>query len=248
MLRLRQFLPALLLTATLPGSGWAEMTPDEREEFRDEVRAYLLDNPEVLSEMASLLDARQRDATVAMDRERIEAQSQALFEDGFSLVAGNPEGSVTIVEFLDYQCGYCRRAHPDLAKMVESDGDIRWIIKEWPVLGPASDYAARAAVATGIVAGSEAYAALNDRLMRLDGPVTEARVAGALTEVGVDPAAVRAEMDSPEVTRRIEATRTLATALALEGTPSFVFGDKLLRGLAPIAAMEQLVDEMRLAN
>ncbi len=248
MLRLHRFLPALLLTASLPGSGWAEMTPDEREEFREEVRAYLLENPDLLTEMAALLDARQRDAVAALDRERVAAQSEALFDDGFSLVAGNPEGGVTIVEFVDYQCGYCRRAHPELTQMIESDGDIRWIIKEWPVLGPASEYAARAAIATGIVAGPEAYVALNDRLMRLDGPATEARVAEALTGIGVDPDAVRAEMDGPEVTRRIEATRALAAGLALEGTPSFVFGDRMLRGLAPVAAMEQLVAEMRLAD
>ena len=177
MLRLRRMLPVLLLTASLPASGWAEPLPEEREEFRDEVRAYLLENPEVLNEMVALLDARQRDATIALDKERIAARADALFDDGFSFVGGNPEGSVTVVEFLDYQCGYCRRAHPDLMNMLAEDGDIRWIVKEWPVLGPASDYAARAAIAARIVAGPEAYATVNDRrLLRLDGPVTEAGV------------------------------------------------------------------------
>lgn len=248
MFRLRRLLPALLLTASLPASGWAELTPEEREEFRDEVRAYLLENPEVLNEMVALLDARQRDATVALDRERIAARGDALFDDGFSFVGGNPEGSVTIVEFLDYQCGYCRRAHPDVMNMIAADGDIRWIVKEWPVLGPASEYASRIAIAVHIIAGPDAYAALNDRLLRLDGPVSEASVAAILTDLGVDPAEVLAQMNGEEVTRRIETTRTLASELELQGTPSFVFGDRMLRGFAPIAAMEAMVDDMRATN
>lgn len=248
MVRFRSLLPALLLTASLPSSGWADLTPEEREEFRTEVRAYLLENPEILNEMVALLDAKQREATAALDRERIAAQADALFDDGFSFVGGNPEGSVTIVEFLDYQCGYCRRAHPDVMGMIAEDGDIRWIVKEWPVLGPASEYAARAVIATGIVAGTDAYAALNDRLLRLDGPLSEAGVAAILADLGVDAAAVRAEMDGEEVARRIDATRALAAELEIQGTPSFVFDDRMLRGFVPITAMQAVVDEVRATN
>jgi len=241
----RSLIPALLLTAALPGSGWAEMTAGEREEFRAEVRAYLLENPEVLNEMVALIEARQREAEAAGDVGRLAASSQAVFDDGFSFVGGNPEGDVTVVAFLDYQCGYCRRAHPDVAELVASDGGVRLIVKEFPILGPASEQAARAAISTLISAGPEAYAALNDRLLRLEGQLTDARIDATLAEVGVDPAAVRAGMDDPEVTRRIEATRALAQTLEIQGTPSFVFEDRMLRGYAPLAAMQALLAEVR---
>ncbi|MBA3326578.1 MAG: DsbA family protein, partial [Rhodobacteraceae bacterium] len=112
-------------------------------------------------------------------------------------------------------------------------------------LGPASELAARTAIATLIAAGPEAYAALNDKLLRLDGPVTETSVAATLEAIGVDAAAVQAAMDGPEVARRLETTLALAQALEIQGTPTFVFDDRMLRGYAPIAAMQALVDEAR---
>lgn len=248
---MRRFLllPALLLTAALPGSGWADMTPDEREEFRGEVRAYLLDNPEILQEMIALLEERQADATAGEDVDRIAAARDRIFDDGYSFVGGNPDGDVTIVEFLDYQCGFCRRAHPEVQELVEGDGGIRWIVKEFPILGPGSDLAARAAVSTLITAGPESYAALNDRLMRLEGPISEPALDATLADVpGLDVEAVRAGMDDPEVTRRIAETRALAQDLGIQGTPSFVFEDRMLRGYAPLAGMQAMVEEIRAAN
>lgn len=241
-------LSAFLLAAALPGPLRAEMTEAERAEFRAEVRAYLLENPDILSEMVAALETRQQETTAEMDRQLIAEHAAALFDDGYSFVGGNPEGDVTIVEFLDYQCGYCRRAHPDMMDLLASDGDVRWIVKELPILGPASDLAARVAIATLISAGPEAYGALNDRLMRLEGPVTDASVDAALRDAGVDPAAVRARMDDPEVTRRIEATMALAQDLAIQGTPSFVFKDQMLRGYVSIDAMREIVARVREAG
>lgn len=245
MRRLLQALPALLLTAALPSSGWADMTAEEREEFREEVRAYLLENPEVLTEMVGILETRQADATETLDRERVAAQGEALFEDGFSYVGGAADGDVTVVEFLDYQCGYCRKAHPEFTELLEDDGNIRWIVKELPILGPGSVLAARAAIATLIAEGPEAYARLNDALLRGEGPINDASLDAALREADLDPAAVRAGMEDPEVTRRLEATRALAAELDIQGTPAFVFEDRMLRGFAPVAAMEALVAEAR---
>ncbi len=244
-------LPGLLLGALLcaaPLTGHAEMSPPERETFRAEVRAYLLENPQILSEMILLLEERQKAATVAADAELISRNADRIFDDGYSFVGGNPAGGLTIVEFLDYQCGYCRQAHPEIVDLVSSDGDIRWIVKELPILGPASEIAARAAIATLIVDGPETYAALSAALMRLDGPVTDASLDATLTDVGADPAAIRAAMTGPEVTRRIDATRTLARDLGIQGTPSFVMGDRMLRGYLPLAAMRDFAATVRAGN
>ncbi|MBP7242458.1 DsbA family protein [Amaricoccus sp.] len=241
----RLALPALLLTACLPGSGWAEMTSDERAEFRAEVRAYLLENPDVLNEMVALLDARERETAAARDDQIIAEKAAEIFDDGFSFVRGAPDGDVTIVAFLDYQCGYCKRAHPEVLDLLAGDPGIRLVVKELPILGPVSEYASRAAISTLIVAGPEAYGALNDRLLRVKGQLTEELIDAAVAKSGADAEAVRAGMDAPEVTRRIEATRAIAGDLAIQGTPSFVFGNRMVRGYAPLAAMREMVAEVR---
>ena len=235
-------LSALWLAAPLAAEPF---TPEQRDALKAEIRSYLLENPEILNEMVALLEEQRMAETAETDRALVTAHEGALFEDGFSFVGGNPEGSVTIVEFLDYQCGYCRRAHPDLMRLLDDDGDIRWIVKEIPILGPASEQAARATVATLILDGDEAYEALNDRLMRHDGGIDEAVLAAALEGLVADPAAVLEEMNSPEVTRRLQETQQLAQALEVSGTPTFVIGDRMVRGYVPLERMREIVDAER---
>jgi protein-disulfide isomerase len=220
----------------------------DKEALHAEIRAYLLQNPEILMEMIQLLEAKQQAATAEGDRELVASNAAAIFDDGFSWVGGNPDGSFTLVEFLDYQCAFCRRAQPDLSELIKSDGDIRLIVKEMPILGPGSDLAARAAIATLISKGPETYAALHERLMALQGEVTDVSLDHALTETGLDPAEVRAAMADPEVDRRLAATRDLAGKLAIAGTPTFVFDNRMVRGYLPLAQMRDLVGQVRASN
>lgn len=238
---------AIVLAVSHAAPAWAQsdMSAAEREDFRTEVRAYLLDNPEILSEMIALLEEKQRASTAAGEGEMIGANAEAIFEDGYSFVGGNPEGSVTVVEFTDYQCGFCKRAHPEVKELVEEDGDIRLIVKEMPILGPGSELGARAAIATLIEEGPEAYARLNDALMTREGQLTDEALDEAFEAAEVGEDAVRAQMDSTEVTRRIEETRALADALEISGTPTFVFGEQMVRGYVPVADMRALVAEQR---
>jgi protein-disulfide isomerase len=213
--------------------------------LRAEIRAYLLENPEILMEMVALLEAREQERKSSTDRELVDRHAKAIFEDGFSFVAGNPDASFTLVEFADYQCGFCRRAHPDVRTLVETDGDIRLIIKELPILGPGSELAARAAISTLMLMGGEAYLRLNNTLMGLDGPVSEESLDHALVEAGLDAAEIRAGMYDPEVTRRLQETQSLAQALAINGTPTFIVHDSVVRGYLPLADMRNLVAELR---
>jgi protein-disulfide isomerase len=217
----------------------------EREALHAEIRAYLLANPELLQEMIALLEDKQRVAAAEADQTLVAMHAGEIFDDGFSWVGGNPEGSFTLVEFLDYQCGYCRRAQPDVAELLTSDGDIRLIVKEMPILGPGSELAARAAVATLISEGPEKYAALQGSLMAIEGGITDVSLDAALAETGLDPAAVRAAMQDPEVDRRLAATRALAEKLAISGTPTFVFDNRMVRGYLPLDQMRGLVAELR---
>jgi protein-disulfide isomerase len=249
---LAPILVALTLAfAALPAVAQEQSSPftdAEREALHAEIRAYLLANPELLAEMIALLEEKQAAATAEGDKTLVATHAEEIFGDGFSWVGGNPEGSFTVVEFLDYQCGFCRKAQPDVAELIDGDGDIRLIVKEMPILGPGSDLAARAAVATLITEGPETYEDLHNRLMTIPGQITDPSLDAALTEAGLDPAAIRAAMADPEVDRRLAATRDLAEKLAISGTPTFVFDNRMVRGYLPLEAMQGLVGEIRAAD
>jgi protein-disulfide isomerase len=221
------------------------MTEDERTMFRDEVRAYLLDNPEVLMEAIQVLEARQAAQAEANDVALVAANSDALFNDGYSHVGGNPDGDVTMVEFVDYRCGYCRKAFPELNELIESDGNIRIIYKEFPILGEESVTSSRFAIATQIVHGEEAYGEMHDALMTLRANATEEVLARLADDMGYDSQEILAKMDDPEVDRRIGENHGLAQRLQISGTPTFVIGDQMLRGYVPLDGMRDVVEEVR---
>jgi protein-disulfide isomerase len=220
----------------------------DREALHAEIRAYLLEHPEIIMEMLQLLEQKQQAATAEGDRALVAEHAAAIFDDGFSWVGGNPDGAYTVVEFLDYQCGYCRKAQPDLTELIRTDGDIRLIVKEMPILGPGSELAARAAIATMIAEGAEGYATLHERLMSLKGQITDESLDRALADAGLDVGAIRLAMADPEVDRRLAATRDLAGRLAISGTPTFVFEDRMVRGYVPLEQMRSLVGEDRAAD
>lgn len=236
------------LTATsLPAQEFdvANMTDEQREAFGAEVRSYLLDNPQVIMEAVSALENQQAEAQAAADDELVAANAEALFDDGYSYVGGNPDGDVTIVEFADYRCGYCRRAFPEVEELVESDGNIRIILKEFPILGEASMTSSRFALAVMMEAGDDAYKQAHDALMTLEGEPSEPVLRRLAETLELDADAVIARMSDEEITRRIQETRTLAQQMQINGTPSFVFGDQMLRGYVPLDGMRQVVEEIR---
>lgn len=242
------FTDAPVLVPETPAADGAQSSPftdAERAAIHAEVRSYLLANPDVLMEMLQILEQKKQAAAAVTDQQLVAENHAAIFDDGFSWVGGNPDGRLTIVEFLDYQCGYCRKALPEVAELLSSDGDIRLVVKELPILGPGSELAARAAVATLIAKGPDAYATLHDGLMRTKGKIDDALLDRTLVEAGLDPDAIRVAMKDPEVDRRLSETRSLAEKLSIGGTPTFVFGDQMVRGYVPLDAMKELVGEAR---
>ncbi|PZQ49188.1 MAG: disulfide bond formation protein DsbA [Rhodovulum sulfidophilum] len=255
---MRQLLLALTPLLALAGAPGAmaedqakpglDMSPAEREAFQSEIRDYLLANPEILNEMVRVLDQRQKAQASMSDRELVAKNADAIFDDGYSWVTGNPEGGFTLVEFLDYQCGYCHKAMPELTELLSSDGDIKMIVKDFPILGPGSELAARATTATMIAEGPEAYGRLHDVLMAGKGQITDESLDRAMKKADLDPKAIRAAMEDPEVDRRIAANRALADQLAITGTPTFVFQSDMVRGYVALADMRKIVDELRGTN
>jgi protein-disulfide isomerase len=243
-----QLLGALAaVTLALPAQALdlSAMTEAEREAFRAEVRAYLLENPEVLMEAIAILEQRQTEDQIAADRNKVAANADELFADADSWVGGNPDGDVTVVEFMDYRCSFCRRAHPEVNALIEGDGNIRYIVKEFPILGDESVAAARFALAVRAVAGDSAYEDVHDRLMTARGNMNEETFARVAEEFGLDTEAIMVEMGSPEIDRILQENYALAQALEISGTPSFVFQTDLVRGYVPLDSMQGIVRAIR---
>lgn len=251
--RLRGTVAALgfALCTGLAGTALAEdfdlgsMTPEQKDAFGEAVRAYLLENPQVIMEAVAVLEQREGEQQAAADVALIQTNAEALFDDGFSWVGGNPDGDVTVVEFIDYRCGYCRRAHPEVEELISSDGNIRFIVKEFPILGDASIVSSRFALATLLVEGDDAYKAVHDALVALEGNPSEAALRRIAETFGLDGDAIIGRMDDPEIDRRIAETRALAQRMQINGTPSFVMGTEMVRGYVPLAGMRQIIEGER---
>ena len=142
---------------------------------------------------------------------------------------------------MDYRCGYCRRAKEEVEQLVESDGNIRFVLKEFPILGEASVIASRFAVATRNVAGDEAYKQVHDALMSMSGEPSEVALERLAGTLGLDADAIMAEMESDAVREELQSVRSLAQDLAINGTPTFVMGDELVRGYVTIDQMREIV-------
>lgn len=247
---LRPVLTAFLLATATPVLAFEieTMTPGERDIFRSEIRDYLIENPEVLMEAIAVLEERRAQQASQMEQQLLVDNHEAIYNDGFSYIGGNLDGDVTVVEFLDYRCGFCKRAHPEVKALIEGDGGIRYIVKEFPILGPESEMASRYAIATKIVAGDEAYFAVHDKLMEWSGPVNEGALGRIAGGTGVDHEAVMAEMNSDDVSAIIATNRALAQTLQIQGTPSFVMGDAFVRGYLEPAQMRSMVEAVRADN
>ncbi|MEP2717811.1 DsbA family protein [Pseudophaeobacter sp.] len=224
------------------------MTAEERAAFGAEVRAYLMQNPEVILEAVNLLEQQQAAHEANRDDALVAANLEELHNDGYSWVGGNPNGDITLVEFLDYRCGYCRKAAPEVAKLLQADGNIRLIVKEFPILGEGSVMASRFAVATKQVAGDEAYKQAHDALIEMGSELNEVSMRRLAEGLSLDADAILAAMDSEAVTEELRRTRALAQNLAISGTPTFVLGNQLLRGYLPADQLKIMVDEQREEN
>ncbi len=238
-------LMASLTTSPLAALDLAAMTAAERAAFQNEIRTYLLENPEVIMEAVAVLEERQAGQQADADASLVQVNGADLFEDAKSFVGGNLEGDLTLVEFVDYRCGYCRKAHDEVAQLIEADGNIRFIVKEFPILGEASVVSSRFAVATKLVAGDEAYKAVSDALITLKSDVEESVLRALASSLSLDPDAILAKMESDEVTAVIAENRALGQRLNISGTPTFVMGDQILRGYMPLAQMQEIAEDIR---
>ena len=210
--------------------------------FGERVRAYLLEHPEVIREAVAKLNEKEQLAAAKAAGELVEKHRAELERDPRDLVA-NPNGKVTVVEFYDYRCGYCKIAAPEVLEMVRTDPEIRVVFKELPIFGEVSDTAARIA----LTAPAKAKGLELHRRWMEEKSLDEAALDRHLRESGVDPAAARRAAQSAEITKHIADTRALAQALKIEGTPAFVVGDTVIPG-ADMNALKAAITQAKAAD
>lgn len=235
------------LPQTVPAtdSAASTMTDAERKALRDEMRAYLLDHPEVLIEAMDVLQQREEDAALVRDTQFITTNSALIFANPNDWVGGNPNGDITLVEFMDYRCGYCRKAYDEVDALIKTDGNIRFVVKEFPILGEASMLSAQFAIALRQLHGDEAYGRAHDALMTLRGEPTPETLARLATELGLEPQPILDRMAAPEVQAVIAENYALAEQMDITGTPAFVLKDMVMRGYAPLETMQDFVKDAR---
>jgi len=218
------------------------LTPAQRAAVEQTIHDYLLKHPELILEAVQGLEAKQKQAEEDKTRAAIVANRRALREDPNSVVIGNPQGDVTIVEFFDYRCPYCKQVVPQLEALLKEDPKVRLVLKEFPILGLDSLTASRAAIASR---EQGKYPAYHDALMRARGKLEEPVVLQIAKEVGLDPEKLKADMADPKVDAIIRANHALAEALGVTGTPGFIVGDTLVPGAIDLDRLRTLVQEVR---
>lgn len=246
-LLLTVFATGFLMVAGKPAvasSHEATLSEEQRKEIEQIIHDYIMKSPETILRSVQEHQARQEARNELKIVEVIRERSDELLRDPDSFVAGNPGGDVTMVEFFDYRCGYCKRVHPVVKKLLQDDGDIRLVYKEFPILGAPSVYAARAAIAS-LESGN--YLSFHNALMEARGQLTEERVLFIAEDVGLDADEIEAGMDRAEeraqqiIARNLE----LAEALKINGTPAFVIGDTVIRGAVDMSTFVKLIAEAR---
>jgi protein-disulfide isomerase len=213
--------PLLLLAACSPG-GPASVSGEQ-------VRAYLLEHPEVIEEALTKLQQKRQTAADSELRKLIEANRDKLERDPRDFVAGNPNGKVTIVEFFDYRCPYCKAARPEIDKLLAENKDVRYVLKEYPILSPASEAAAQAAIAAK---AQGKYWPVHQALMAAD-TLDQAVIDRILTDSGVDVPKAQALATAPATTTQLEDVRSLARQTGVSGTPAFFVDGHMIAGWSP---------------
>ncbi|MDP1613753.1 MAG: DsbA family protein [Sulfuritalea sp.] len=236
----------LILGALCTGSAWAETPSQARARAQTEavVRAYLLAHPEVVREALVALQQRETAAAAEASRRALTTHRDELTADPSSPVLGNLQGDVTVVEFFDYRCGYCKRVSPAVSALLAADPKVRLVLKELPILGPDSLLAAKSALAAH---KQGRYADFHKGL--LESPAVDAEAIDALAvSLGLDMDRFKADRDDAATVAALEKNHRLANALGIGGTPAFVIGDRLVPGAADAQTLIGLVGAARRAT
>lgn len=240
------FAATLILVAGINGAAVRAAEPQfgdaQKQELHKIIRDYLIKNPEVIREAIEALERQQQEQQTAQARQSIRLNADLLYRSERGFVVGNPAAKITMVEFFDYNCGYCKRSLDDVVTLVESDSNLKLVLKEFPILGAGSVFAARAAIASK---KQKKYWEFHLAMMKNRGAINEEQVIAIAGEVGLDVDKLRADMDDPEVSATINESMELANAVGINGTPAFVIDDRLIPGALGLDGLRAQIAEVR---
>ncbi|MRG57358.1 thioredoxin domain-containing protein [Phyllobacterium sp. SYP-B3895] len=232
------------LMASAPDKTAVTASTTDRTEIEGIVRNYLINNPEVMLEVQTALNTKQEAAQKEASTRVIGENKDKIFQSANDAVFGNPTGDVTIVEFFDYNCGYCKKALPDMDALLKSDPNLRFVMKEFPILGADSTRAHIVAKAFKAVM-PEKYLEFHRDLLGGEGRATEASAMAIAVKLGANEAQIREKMNSPEITKSFQETYDLANNLSITGTPSYVVGTEVVPGALGADALAERISHIR---
>ncbi len=235
---------AIAFAIGIPAVPAYALDDTEKEELGAFIREYLIANPEILFEVQEALQVKQEQEQREQARTYIAGASEAIFQSPHDLVLGNPEGSVTIVEFFDYNCGFCKRAMRDMQEMIAVDPDVRFVLKEFPILGDDSVAAHRVSMALQRIAPEHATE-FHMELLGTRGRADGDRAIELAVEMGVNEAELRKAMEDPAISEIITQNYQIADSLGISGTPSYVVGDEAVFGAVGVGPLTAKVENMR---
>lgn len=230
------------LLVAAPASAAETFNDAQRAEIKSLVREYLVEHPEVIAEAIDVLRERQQKEEMERNKSALKSNSDALFHSKGDPVLGNPDGDVTVVEFFDYRCGYCKAVAPHVMEVIKGDGKVRLVLKELPILGPDSIMAARWSLAAR---KEKAYQPFHTAMMKYKGTYTAESLGKMAEENGLDAKKIAAAADSDEISQILKANMQLARELGINGTPAFVVGDHLVPGAMGPDDLKELIADAR---
>ncbi len=220
------------------------LSPAQKEEVESLIGDYIRKNPRIILEAIEILKQQERQAQEDRVSAALARLQDQLIKEASSPVGGNPDGDVTIVEFFDYRCGYCKKVLPAIVTLLERDKKLRYVLKELPILSPESELAARAALAAWRLDRGK-YLAYHTALMQAQGNLSERRILRLARNAGLDSEKIANDMEHPKVEEELKRNIALAEQLGIRGTPAFVIGDRLIPGVVDLPMLEKTVAEVR---
>jgi protein-disulfide isomerase len=233
---------SLSLLAPLASAQETTITPDQKTEIEKIVHDYLVEHPEVIKEAIQALQAKDEQSKVDAQTQSVLENKDALFNDPGTPVAGNPMGDVTVVEFFDYHCPYCKAVAAPLQQLLQDDKGVRLVMKEFPILGEDSVLASHAALAA---VGQGKYWEFHQALMEHRGQFDMDVIKTIAAKVGLDPAKLEADMGQQKIEPLISANHKLAQTLDISATPTFIIGDQVVEGAVPLERLKELIQKAR---
>ena len=232
----------MLLTGLARTAHAEQFNKAQRQELEGIIKTYLLSHPEIVREMNQKLEENDKIAEEVQRKGALTAGAEEIFHGKGDYVAGNAKGKLTMVEFFDYNCGWCKKGFPEVYSLMDEDKDLKVVLKEFPIFGEDSEYAARAALAAN---NQGKYWPLHIAMFSYEGKITKSVVDQLVTTQGLDLAKLKADMFAPAITDTLLRTRALAQTLAINGTPAFIIDDKLIPGYLPRAELAATIAEVR---